>query len=165
MCKDDKYTDLIARCPQGNRTTGETIDIPLHRLVALSNSEYFRAVVSLQENATLLLSGENKPPNVERQVVVVDTPAEIFLDIREHMYTSTCIIHKDRVYDLMCAAHMLGMTQLFNDTVHWFKRDPLHPKAILVCGLFSDFIPEEIKRYIVDYHQWRDRLELSALPA
>ena len=156
MCKDDKYTDLIARCPKRNSTSGETIDIPLHRLVALSNSQYFQAVITLQENATLLLSGENKSPNDGRQVVVVDTPAEIFFDIREYMYTSKCTIDRDRVSDLMCAAHLLGMTQLFNDTVDWFVRDPLHPEAAHMFNKFSDFIPEEIRMYIVDYLAWSE---------
>ena len=162
MCKDDKYTDLIARCPKGNSTTGKTIDIPLHRLVALSNSDFFRAVISLQENTTGVLSGENKSPNDERQVVVVDTPAEIFFDIREHMYTSTCTIHRDRVSNLMCAAHLLGMTQLFNDTVNWFLMDPLHPEAVHMCNKFSDFIPEEIRTYIMDYRVWREGRDHSA---
>ena len=157
MCLDNIHTDLVARCKVPNSTN--TMDFPLHYIIAVSNSEYFRSITSLQHNARMHL-GENEMPRAEQQVpgvVMVDIPANVFPTIREHMYTGTCTIRRDDVFDVMRGADLLIMTELFNEAVNFLLFDPFHPDAVVICITFSERIPEEIRRYITDYHAWKEQ--------
>ena len=146
MCQEGIGTDLVARCPVRNSATGETMDFPLHSLIANSNSEFFEAITSLKDNAQEMLRGDEEIIRDERRVVHVDIPADVFPLIREHMYTSTCNIHADQLADLMCGAHLLGMKKLFNETVRWILTDPLYPEAVNLCNQFGTSIPSEITK-------------------
>ena len=158
MCLDNIGTDLVARCKVQN-STYQWKDFPLHYIIAVSNSEYFRSITSLQDNARRHLGENNMARDQEPRVVNVpeDIPAEVFPTIREHMYTGTCTIRRDEVFDVMCGANLLCMTQLFNDTVKFLVSDPFHPQAVTLCDLFTERIPVKIKKYITDYHLWKVR--------
>ena len=89
MCLDNIGTDLVARCKVQNSTYHPWKDFPLHYIIAVSNSEYFRSITSLQDNARRHLGENNMARDQEPRVVNVpeDIPAEVFPTIREHMYT------------------------------------------------------------------------------
>ena len=157
MCLHNIHTDMVARCKVPNSTN--TIDFPLHYIIAVSNSEFFRCITSLQDNARRHL-GENEMPSDEKQVprvVTVDIPANVFPTIREYMYTGDCTIQRDDVFDVMRGADLLIMTELFNEAVNFLLFDPFHPDALVICNIFSERIPEEIRSYITDYHAWKEQ--------
>jgi len=158
MSKRGLFTDTVVHCPDdSSEGNNKMVQFSVHFVIVGSQSEFFRRKVSFEDKAR----GANRKGVIS---VKLDIPASAFAVIRDYMYTSEPIIPPEHIETLLRGADFLGLDGLFRICILALISNPLDERAIDLCDRFNHKIPEEAKKYFVDYQAWAERERTTKLP-